>query len=180
MEIIDHWLQSAKHCPSPNHNERPTGEISLIVVHNISLPPNQFDNTYVEDFFCNQLDCNRHPYFNEIKDLKVSSHLLIKRDGCVVQFVGFDKRAWHAGVSCYCGRDNCNDFSLGIELQGADDIAYTEKQYRTLADVSKLLCDTYRIAMTEITGHSDIAPGRKTDPGPSFDWTYFKQLMEDS
>ncbi|QIZ85077.1 1,6-anhydro-N-acetylmuramyl-L-alanine amidase AmpD [Bermanella marisrubri] len=180
MEIQKHWLQSAKHCPSPNHNERPQQEISLIVVHNISLPPNEFDNDYVEDFFCNELDCSKHPYFQKIKDLKVSSHLLIKRDGSLVQFVGFDKRAWHAGVSCYAGRDNCNDFSVGIELQGTDDIAYTDAQYHKLVDVSRLLCDRYDISHSEITGHSDIAPGRKTDPGPSFDWSYFKQLMENA
>jgi len=177
VNIEQHWLKQATPCPSPNYNERPSQSLDLLVVHNISLPPNQFDNGFIEDFFCNQLDCSLDPYFDQIKGLKVSAHLLIKRDGSTVQFVPFDKRAWHAGVSHFAGRDNCNDFSIGIELEGADDVAYTAIQYEVLAEVSHCICAEYKIASDHIVGHSDIAPGRKTDPGPSFDWVKFKQIF---
>ena len=166
--------------PSPNFNERPNGAaINMLVVHNISLPPKQFGGSYIEDFFCNQLDCSLDPYFEEIQNLQVSAHLLIKRDGELVQFVPFNQRAWHAGVSEFKGQENCNDFSIGVELEGADDVPYTEQQYEKLADVAVSLCQHYpQIKMDRIVGHCDIAPQRKTDPGPSFNWTHFKQLLK--
>lgn len=182
MKIIDHKLLSAKWCPSPNFNERPDSNagavINMLVVHNISLPPNEFGGCYIEDFFSNALDCNAHPYFQIIKELQVSSHLLIKRDGEIVQFVPFNKRAWHAGLSEFKGEKNCNDFSIGIELEGADHIAYEAAQYETLASVSNILMQTYPdIVQERLVGHSEIAPGRKTDPGESFDWARFKKCL---
>ncbi|SFV87031.1 N-acetylmuramoyl-L-alanine amidase AmpD [hydrothermal vent metagenome] len=162
-------MLTPKQIPSPNYNERPEGEISLLVIHNISLPPNEFGNHYIEQFFTNQLDFKAHPYFQTLKNLQVSAHLLIKRDGSVIQFVAFDKRAWHAGQSNFNGREDCNDFSIGIELEGADDIAYTDKQYKALNENIKTLKSQYPI--TTVVGHNDIAPGRKTDPGDAFDWS---------
>ncbi|WXU00160.1 MAG: 1,6-anhydro-N-acetylmuramyl-L-alanine amidase AmpD [Catillopecten margaritatus gill symbiont] len=158
-----------KQTPSPNYNKRPNGEISLIVIHNISLPPNEFDNDYIEQFFTNQLDFDKHPYFQTLMGVEVSAHLLIKRDGSVIQFVPFEKRAWHAGRSEFNGRENCNDFSIGIELEGGDEIKYTDQQYQALNEHIKTLKSHYPI--TDVVGHSDIAPGRKTDPGASFDWS---------
>jgi len=153
--------------------------IDTLVVHNISLPPSEFNNGYIESFFCNELDCSVHPYFDEIKGLEVSSHLLIKRTGEVIQFVRFDQRAWHAGVSRFDNQDNCNDFSIGIELEGADDIEYEEVQYQVLAKVTVALQKAYpAIISNRIVGHSDIAPGRKTDPGPAFNWAHYKQSMQ--
>lgn len=174
----DHWLNVAQKCPSPNHNERPEEEISLLVIHNISLPPKQYGGGFVEDFFCNQLAVDAHPYFEEIAHLKVSSHLFIRRDGSVVQFVPFNLRAWHAGVSSYAGRDNCNDFSIGIELEGCDDEAYANVQYEALALTVQALMQAYpKITANRITGHEFIAPRRKTDPGPAFKWqTLFTNL----
>ncbi len=157
-----------KHIHSPNFSKR-TAEIDMLVIHNISLPPSEFGGRYIEDFFQNQLDPSAHPYFASIQHLKVSSHLLIKRNGECIQFVDFADKAWHAGVSSYRGRDNCNDFSIGIELEGADDIAYTEAQYQQLNKILADLCQQYPIKY--IVGHSDIAPGRKTDPGRAFDWS---------
>lgn len=171
MTISHHWLIEAQRCPSPNYNQRPISEISLLVIHNISLPPKQYGGGFVEDFFCNQLDSNAHPYFKDIAELKVSSHLFIRRDGSVVQFVPFNKRAWHAGQSHYSGRDNCNDFSIGIELEGCDDEAYSDNQYDMLAKVTQSLMLAYpNITADRITGHEHIAPRRKTDPGASFKW----------
>ena len=167
--VVNHLLNTAKQCPSPNFNQRPETAISLLVIHNISLPPNEFDNDYIEQFFTNQLDFNAQPYFKTIENVEVSAHLLIKRDGEIIQFVPFDKRAWHAGQSEFKGRENCNDFSIGIELEGGDDIIYTNKQYQALNDSIKALKSHYSI--TDIIGHSDISPGRKTDPGASFDWS---------
>ena len=167
--IHHHRLQDATYVASSNFNDRPTTEISLIVIHNISLPPNEFNNNNIEHFFTNQLDFDAHPYFDTIRDVQVSAHLLIKRDGSIVQFVPFDKRAWHAGTSNLKGRDNCNDFSIGIELEGSDNTAYESVQYQALNKVIKLLKKHYPI--TDIKGHSDIAPGRKTDPGPQFKWS---------
>ncbi|MDC9715604.1 MAG: 1,6-anhydro-N-acetylmuramyl-L-alanine amidase AmpD, partial [Gammaproteobacteria bacterium] len=135
----------------------------------ISLPPKQFDNNYIEQFFTNQLDFEAHPYFKTLKNMQVSAHLLIKRDGSIIQFVPFEKRAWHAGQSNFKGRTDCNDFSIGIELEGADDMIYTDKQYQALSDSIKTLKSHYPI--TDIVGHSNIAPGRKTDPGAAFDWS---------
>lgn len=177
--IKDGWLNIAQSCPSPNFNLRPENEISLLVVHNISLPPKQYGGPFVEDFFCNRLDKTAHPYFEEISHLEVSSHLFIRRDGSIIQFVPFDQRAWHAGISHYAGRDNCNDFSIGIEMEGCDDEAYTNKQYTSLQKVTRILMATYpQITSDRITGHEFISPVRKTDPGRAFKWQrLFSELM---
>ena len=167
--IENHRLLGAKQLPSRNYNQRPTEEVSLLVIHSISLPAKAFDNNYIEQFFTNQLDVNADPSFQSLKTLQVSAHLLIKRDGSITQFVPFDKRAWHAGKSVFQGRENCNDFSIGIELQGADDIAYTSRQYQSLNTCIKALKSHYPIR--HIVGHCDIAPGRKTDPGKAFNWS---------
>ena len=167
-------LKEAKICLSENCSERMTEEISLLVIHNISLPPGEFGGGYIEKLFTNSLDPNDHPYFSEIYDLKVSSHLLIERDGSLVQFVPFNKKAWHAGVSTFKGRENCNEFSIGIELEGTDENAYTDNQYRALIDITKELMLVFQdIKKENIVGHSDIAPGRKTDPGKAFNWHYY-------
>ena len=174
-------LCSARIVNSPNFNERPEGvdDIDLLVIHNVSLPPEQFGGKYIEHFFCNQLDENAHPYFKTIADLQVSAHLLITREGEVIQFVPFGARAWHAGRSCFGARKECNDYSLGIELEGADTIAYTDTQYRVLANVTKALMHYYPgITKERIVGHNDIAPERKTDPGEAFSWQHFFKLLE--
>lgn len=173
------WLSAARQCPSPNHNERPPGEqIDLLVIHNISLPAGHFGTGNVEALFCNQLDCGLHPSFADLRGLTVSAHLFIDRQGNITQFVPFDKRAWHAGESVFDGRKNCNDFSIGIELEGTDTSPYTEAQYRELCAVTKTLqCYYPGISAARIVGHSDIAPGRKTDPGPAFDWATYKQSV---
>lgn len=180
MHIDQHWLSEATSKPSPNFDDRlDPGDISLIVIHCISLPPGEFDNPCIDQLFCNRLNPEDHPYFQEIYQLRVSSHLLIKRSGEIVQYVPFDKRAWHAGQSCYEGRERCNDFSIGIELEGTETVPYTDVQYEKLAQVVKNLVDAYPALSTHrITGHSDIAPGRKTDPGESFDWRKFYRLLE--
>ena len=166
--------KEAKICLSENCSERMTEEISLLVIHNISLPPGEFGGGYIEKLFTNSLDPNDHAYFSEIHDLKVSSHLLIERDGSLVQFVPFNKKAWHAGVSSFKGRENCNEFSIGIELEGTDENAYTDDQYRALIDITKELMLVFQdIKKENIVGHSDIAPGRKTDPGKAFNWHYY-------
>ena len=172
-------LDGATQTPSVNCDKRPEGEnISLIVVHNISLPPGEFGGPYISQLFTNQLNEHEHPYFADIFQLKVSSHLLIRRDGEIIQYVPFHNRAWHAGASNYCGKDGCNDFSIGIELEGADDIPYENIQYEILADLITELRQNYpEINKNAITGHSDIAPGRKTDPGPAFNWDRLNQLI---
>lgn len=172
-------IQEARWCPSPNFGERPAGKaISLLVIHNISLPPGQFGGNCIEQFFCNQLNPADHPYFASIVSLQVSSHLLIRRDGELVQFVNLLDRAWHAGRSCFDGEDECNDYSIGVELEGTDTDPYTEAQYRMLAEVSsRILAAWPAINGDRIAGHSDIAPGRKTDPGPAFDWSRFRRLL---
>jgi AmpD protein len=174
------WLGLAKKSVSPFYNERPDfNDISLLVIHNISLPPEQFGDDYIEDFFCNNLDVSRHPYFKNIASLKVSSHLLITREGEVIQFVPFHKRAWHAGQSSFEGRQECNDFAIGIELEGADKLPYTDVQYKQLATVTLAITKEYPIITQErIVGHSDIAPDRKTDPGESFNWKKYFTLLE--
>lgn len=179
MRIAQGWLTTADRLNSPNTDLRPPqADISLLVVHNISLPPEQFGGPYIGQLFCNCLNPDEHPYFAEVAHLKVSSHLLIARSGNIVQFVPFHQRAWHAGVSVFEGRDNCNDFSIGIEMEGADNIAYTDHQYSVLAAVTQLLCNEYpSITAQRVVGHSDIAPGRKTDPGPAFDWQHFRYLL---
>lgn len=168
----DHWLGWVHASPSPNFNERPDGCLpELIVVHNISLPPGQFGGPWVERFFHNQLPADEHPFFASIHELRVSSHFFIDRQGEVTQFVACDKRAWHAGVSSWRGRDNCNDFSLGIELEGCDSLPYEGRQYHSLAQLIVQLQHSYpSLSADAITGHQHIAPGRKTDPGPAFDW----------
>ncbi|MAD71686.1 MAG: 1,6-anhydro-N-acetylmuramyl-L-alanine amidase AmpD [Alcanivorax sp.] len=173
LTLTNHWVDQARKVPSPNFNARPDPEdISLVVIHNISLPPEEFGGPQVEAFFQNRLDPSEHPYFEEIRDLKVSSHFLIRRDGELVQFVACDQRAWHAGVSRWRDRDNCNDFALGIELEGADHIPFEDAQYRSLRDLLDTLIAHYPgLSEDTITGHEHIAPGRKTDPGPAFDWT---------
>jgi AmpD protein len=160
-----------KQTPSPNFSKRNLSEnqkINMIVIHNISLPPRKFGGNYIKDFFQNKLDTNKHEYFKTIKDLQVSSHLLIKRCGETLQFVDFAKKAWHAGVSKYNEFENCNDFSIGIELEGADDIKYTPQQYKKLDEILEFLIQKYPIKY--IVGHNEIAPQRKTDPGESFEW----------
>ncbi|KPA88355.1 MULTISPECIES: 1,6-anhydro-N-acetylmuramyl-L-alanine amidase AmpD [Pseudomonas] len=172
------WCQAVVHCPSPNFNERPEGEVSLLVIHNISLPPGQFGTGKVQEFFQNRLDITEHPYFDGIAHLRVSAHFLIERDGKVTQFVSCLERAWHAGVSSFEGRETCNDFSLGIELEGTDDLPFTEAQYHSLIALTRQLMATYpAITPQRICGHSDIAPGRKTDPGEGFDWGRFRAAL---
>lgn len=172
-------IEDVEYIPSPNADERPTtNDPELIVVHNISLPPGKFGGDYISQLFTNRLNPDEHPYFQEIQSLKVSAHVLIHRDGQITQFVPFNKRAWHAGVSCYKDKQQCNDFSIGIELEGTDDVPYEAVQYQQLADMIKALRKCYTcINGDAITGHSDIAPERKTDPGPAFDWARLKQLI---
>lgn len=176
--MID-WVPHVKRVCSPNANDRPeNADISLLVIHNISLPPGEFGGRYVEDFFCNQLKCDEHPYFESIQMLEVSAHIFIKRNGEIIQFVPFNKRAWHAGVSMFAGRDNCNDYSIGIELEGTDDMAYEPVQYEQLIKITKIIMNAFPlITLDRIVGHSDIAPQRKTDPGLSFDWCFYRQQL---
>ena len=173
------WLVGVRRVLSPNCDERPgSGEISLVVVHGISLPPGEYGGPWIDDFFTNRLAVDAHPYFAEIEGLRVSSHLLIRRDGELVQYVPFTRRAWHAGKSCYRSREACNDFSIGIELEGQDDTPYESAQYRALADAILALRAFYpAIGEQDIVGHADIAPGRKTDPGPAFDWAHLRSLL---
>lgn len=173
----DGWVPAARHVPSPNFDARPDGmPVDVVVLHNISLPPGQFGTGDIEAFFQNRLDIARHPFFETIRDVRVSAHFLITREGELVQFVACTQRAWHAGQSAYCGRQRCNDFSIGIEIEGADDQPFTLGQYDTAARIVAALRTTYPI--TGIAGHSDIAPGRKTDPGPHFDWDRFTRLAD--
>lgn len=175
----DQWLDNVRRVPSANCNQRPVGaEVSLLVLHNISLPAGQFGNQCIEQLFTNCLDCQSHPDFSDLEGIEVSAHLLIDRMGDVTQFVPFNQRAWHAGLSHYEGRDNCNDFSLGIELEGVDDKPYTAQQYRSLTDVSLRIMQVFpAISIDTIVGHCDISPGRKTDPGPAFDWHLYLQSL---
>lgn len=185
--INDGWLTDVEQQISPHYSSRKRcrnnatefcSEISLLVVHNISLPPAKFGGCYITDLFLGKLDANADPYFKEIAHLKVSAHCLIRRNGQIIQYVSFNNKAWHAGVSAFDGREQCNDFSIGIELEGTDDIPYTDKQYQLLALLVKKLQASYPlISHNNIVGHCDIAPGRKTDPGPSFNWHYFRQCL---
>jgi AmpD protein len=172
-------IENVEYIPSPNADERPGDQpVELVVVHNISLPPGEFGGPFIAELFTNRLDGEAHPYFADICQLKVSAHVLIRRDGSVIQFVPFHRRAWHAGESLYCGREACNDFSVGIELEGADDVAYEDVQYRQLADMITALRAAYpTLAKDALTGHCDIAPQRKTDPGPAFDWDRLKEFL---
>jgi len=149
--------------------------ITLIVVHGISLPPGEFGGDAIEQFFTNQLDPEAHPYYTDIAARKVSAHFLVRRDGALTQFVACGERAWHAGLSTWKGKESCNDYSIGIELEGTDDLMYESAQYATLARLSKALCRRYPIS--DLVGHSDIAPGRKTDPGPTFNWSRLRRLL---
>lgn len=173
-------LNEAQFHLSPNHDSRPAdSDISLLVIHNISLPPGQFGGNAINQFFCNQLSTTDHPFFEEIKDLRVSAHLLIQRDGKITQYVPFHKRAWHAGVSQYKNRAQCNDFSIGIEMEGTDDLPYEKIQYEQLAQITKQLILTYpALSQENIAGHCHIAPKRKTDPGDFFDWGKYRSLIE--
>ena len=175
----DGWLSGVRRCASPNYNLRPDPhDISLLVIHNISLPPAQFGGGWVERFFCNSLPPEQHPYFSEIASLQVSSHFFIDRQGRVTQFVATEARAWHAGASLFEQRDNCNDFSLGIELEGTDIEAYTDAQYASLVGLSVCLMQGYpEISLERIVGHCDIAPGRKSDPGQVFDWQGYRRAL---
>ncbi|MCK8516565.1 1,6-anhydro-N-acetylmuramyl-L-alanine amidase AmpD [Methylonatrum kenyense] len=165
-------LAAARQQPSPNQDARPDPtDIDLLILHGISLPPGEFGGRWIEDLFLNRLDPDADPYFAGIHRLRVSAHLLVRRDGRLIQFVPFHRRAWHAGVSCWRGRKRCNDYSIGIELEGTDDTPYDDRQYRTLEHLLPSLRAAYPgITAERIVGHSDVAPGRKTDPGPAFDW----------
>ncbi|AFV00717.1 1,6-anhydro-N-acetylmuramyl-L-alanine amidase AmpD [Simiduia agarivorans] len=175
----DIWLAGARACISPNFNLRPEQtDVSLLVIHNISLPPGDFSSDAVERFFCNRLPADEHPYFAGIAQLQVSSHLFIRRSGELVQFVPLNRRAWHAGVSAFEGRQNCNDYSIGIELEGTDDLPYTQAQYDVLAQVTRDIQRLFpAINGDRIVGHNDIAPTRKTDPGRAFDWAYYRAMI---
>lgn len=166
------WLEGVRHHPSPNCDDRPKGtEIELLVIHNISLPPGKFGAPFIDQLFTNKLDKNAHPYFAEIAHLCVSAHILIRRTGEIIQYVSLQQRAWHAGVSNFAGRERCNDFSIGIELEGCDDVPYTDEQYQQLIRLIKILRQTWpMLSQDRVVGHCDIAPGRKTDPGQAFDW----------
>lgn len=179
--VRNHRLQSARQIASPNFSERSEpSRIDLLVIHNISLPPGKFGGGYIKQLFCNELDCKAHAYFEGLAGLQVSAHLLIERDGAVTQFVAFDKKAWHAGISSFVGEENCNDFSIGVELEGTDEDDFTDEQYQVLGVVTKLLMTCYPQLSTErIVGHSDIAPGRKTDPGPCFDWVRYRSSLRE-
>lgn len=172
-------LQPARQVNSPNADARPDGiQPDLIIVHGISLPPGEFGGPWIERLFTNTLPAEQHEYFRQVAGLKVSSHVVIRRDGEAVQYVPFQQRAWHAGASSFEGRERCNDFSIGIELEGTDDTAYDIVQYVTLARIILALCATYpSLSLQKIVGHSDVAPGRKTDPGESFDWPRLRALL---
>ena len=179
MKIENHIFKQSQIYNSPNFNERPDeSDIRLIIIHCISLPPDQYGGDFVKDFFLNNLDTTKHEYFNEIKDFKVSPHIFIKRNGEVLQFVPFNKRAWHAGKSIFRGVPDCNDYSIGIELEGSEDDFFSKEQYSSLIIATKAIIETYPLINKEnIIGHSDISPGRKTDPGKVFEWnTYLESL----
>lgn len=181
IESATGLLRDVRQVLCAHRDERPAGVApELIVVHGISLPPGEFGGPWIEQFFCGGLDAAAHPYFASIAGLRVSAHVLIRRDGRLVQFVPFTERAWHAGVSSWRGRSACNDFSIGIELEGTDTEPYEEAQYTALAALIRALRDTYPgIGHDQVVGHSDIAPGRKTDPGESFDWSKLRQLLRE-
>ncbi|MEH6445550.1 MAG: 1,6-anhydro-N-acetylmuramyl-L-alanine amidase AmpD [Oceanospirillaceae bacterium] len=181
FSILNGVLLGAIQTPSPNFNTREQSVIlDLLVIHNISLPPARFGGGYIEQFFQNKLNIEQDPFFTEIANLKVSAHLLVNRAGEVTQFVNFNDRAWHAGVSSYQGRENCNDFSIGIELEGTDDMPFEDCQYQVLAKISALLEMNYpAINVASALGHSQIAPGRKTDPGKCFDWSHYQALWNE-
>jgi AmpD protein len=173
------WLTAARRVPSPNCDERPPGtQVDLLVIHGISLPPRQYGGGFIDRLFTNTLPVDAHPYFREIVALRVSAHVLIDRTGQVTQYVPFHLRAWHAGQSSFAGRSRCNDFSIGIELEGCDDEPYETAQYQALTSLSKSLMQVWPgIGPQRVVGHSDIAPDRKTDPGAAFDWASFRAAL---
>ncbi|MES2661684.1 MAG: 1,6-anhydro-N-acetylmuramyl-L-alanine amidase AmpD [Pseudomonadota bacterium] len=179
FHIESGWITPARHSLSPNHDVRPVNTaIDAIIIHGISLPPGIFGGSGIEELFSNRLNPSEHPYYETIHQFKVSSHLVIRRTSAVIQYVGFEQRAWHAGVSSLEGQERCNDFSIGIELEGCDDIPYTDKQYFVLTHIVTTLRRTYSgITEQRVIGHDHIAPGRKTDPGPAFDWKRLRTLM---
>lgn len=183
MHISEHWLLGARRCLSPFYDQRPDEQdISLLVIHGISLPPDHFGGPYIDQLFTGALKGDEHPYLASVAGLKVSSHLLIRRDGEIVQYVPFHQRAWHAGRSVYQGRSRCNDFAIGIELEGTDVRPYSEQQYQQLTAVTAALVAHYprlggQRALARIVGHEDIAPGRKTDPGQAFSWPLYRGLL---
>lgn len=179
VDPVSGRILGARQCPSPNYDMRPEDcEIELIVIHNISLPPGQYGADYIDQLFTNCLDVGAHRYFQQLIALRVSSHALIRRHGELVQYVSLNDRAWHAGVSQFQGRNQCNDFSIGIELEGCDQEAYTAVQYQVLIDLIQRLLMVYPQLNSDcIVGHSDIAPGRKTDPGPAFDWHRLRSAL---
>jgi AmpD protein len=180
MKIKNHLLEGVNFLSSPNYNDRPVDtKISLVVIHSISLPPTIFGNDYVENFFLNNLPETKIKYLNDIKDMRVSSHIYIKRSGDIIQFVPFNKRAWHAGKSSFENKEDCNDYSIGIELEGCEDIAFENIQYIKLSEIMNCLIDNYEnLNVDRIVSHSDIAPGRKVDPGPLFDWKRLKTMIK--
>ncbi len=173
IDLSSGIIEGVKQVPSPNCDSRPSGvRPEALIIHSISLPPGQYGGSEIEEFFCNKLDCSAHSYFHALKDLKVSAHLLIRRNGEVVQFVSLNERAWHAGESFCLGRENVNDFSIGIELEGCDEDSFEEDQYAALDELIRLLIAKYpQFNRSRIFGHSEIAPKRKTDPGPNFEWS---------
>ena len=179
VDLKSGLLRGARQVVSPNYDARPAGVVTdLIVVHGISLPPGEFGGQWIDRLFTNTLPAQVHPYFAEIGGLRVSSHLVVARQGAATQYVKFTERAWHAGKSFYRGREACNDFSVGIELEGTDTLPYEASQYATLAKIVAALCAAYpRLSPERVAGHSDIAPGRKTDPGPAFDWPLAREMI---
>ncbi|MYD45486.1 MAG: 1,6-anhydro-N-acetylmuramyl-L-alanine amidase AmpD [Gammaproteobacteria bacterium] len=177
----DHWLDPVNRTVSPNQDERPMGyDISLLVIHAISLPPGEFGTGEIERLFTNSLDCGAHPSYSSLDGVHVSSHALIDREGKVTQFVPFDRRAWHAGQSSFQGQKECNNFGIGIELEGTEEVPFTEKQYSVLIAIARVLMDRYPcIQPHRIVGHNEIAPDRKWDPGPQFDWPMFEDRLRE-
>ena len=182
LKIENGWLAGQKHVISPHFSPRPDREdISLLVIHYISLPPEEFGGDFIDHFFAGTLDPTLHPYFEEIKDLRVSAHCLINRKGHITQYVNFEDMAWHAGVSHFAGREKCNEFSIGIELEGSNNQPFTKAQYATLAKLSQVIMHQYpQITPERIAGHNDIAPERKIDPGQYFDWEYYRSLLNNN
>jgi AmpD protein len=182
VDLESGLMRGARQIASPNHDSRPAGvQADLIVVHGISLPPGEYGGPWIDRLFTNTLPADVHPYFAEIGPLRVSSHLVVMRDGAVTQYVRFTDRAWHAGKSIFEGRAACNDFSVGVELEGTDTQPYTAAQYDSLAKAVAALCAAYpRLSPARLVGHSDIAPGRKTDPGPAFDWPRARRLIAEA
>ncbi|HLA74530.1 MAG TPA: 1,6-anhydro-N-acetylmuramyl-L-alanine amidase AmpD [Gammaproteobacteria bacterium] len=179
VDNISGWLGQAIRVPSPNYDERPAHTvIDLIVIHSISLPPGEYGGPFIDALFTNSLAADAHPYFQDIHAMRVSAHALIRRDGAIVQYVPFHLRAWHAGESCFENRARCNDYSIGIELEGSDEVPYEPAQYQALAELIQALSAAYpTLSPQRLVGHCDIAPGRKTDPGPAFDWQQLRRLI---